>query len=106
MVTVRVAVPTTPVGGVGGSPESSAAACTPVSRARGSRCSSPAITAPSGPRVRVVGTSALTTAAIVAAVESRENGPRPCTAYQSVAPRLHRSDAGSAWPPSSRSGAM
>ena len=57
-VTVRVAVPSMPVGGVGGSPESSAAACTPLSRARGSRCSSPAMTGaqrPAGARGRHLG---------------------------------------------------
>ncbi len=39
------------------------------------------MTGPSGPRMRVVATSACSTAQMVAAVDSRVNGLVPCTAW-------------------------
>ncbi|GAA3146795.1 hypothetical protein GCM10020001_082630 [Nonomuraea salmonea] len=76
------------------------------SRAPGSRRSSPMTIGPSAPARAGGSGSSRSTAATVAAHESRLNGGRPSTAVYSVAPSDHRSDSGRAGSPLSRSGGM
>ncbi len=73
----------------------------------GSRLSSASMTGASGPADGARGASSAATPAMMAIEPpGRSNGPRPSTAAYSVAPSDHRSEAGVALPPRTRSGAV
>src|SRR5699024_5118633 len=86
-------------------PLSRANACSRRSRLRGSRSSSPPITAADRPRAGIGGTGWVRTAVRVAVRVSRLNGDSPASAANNVAPRLHRSETAPLSSCSSRSGA-
>src|SRR5437764_466040 len=99
------ACPGPPAGPPGGSMNSGSPAVGPWYP--GPRRSSASITGASGPADGARGASSRATPAlIVIEPPGRSNGPRPSTAAYSVAPSDHRSDAGVALPPLTRSGAV
>ncbi len=84
-----------------------ARACGAVSRACGSRSSSPSRTGSSGPAATYGSCSPVTTAVTVSSGSPPPSyGGRPSTAVNSVAPSDHRSDGGPGACPRARSGAM